>query len=228
MDDMLYKFNKKNFKYTPVNEVKYFYSIVFGTIGVILFTFVITSFMYNTNKTKEYMESEVVINLVTNESFSKEKFISEVKLSRFKYPDIIIAQAYIETSHFSSQVWEQNRNDELIHTRQEITNTNINHLLKQHKRSKYELYDLVKQSIKVFELDQATFDKSIDYMVLMDYIKFDNQSFKTIIRNFSKKITQNRDIYLKKINIDINDWIVGNYTQDKLDKLEKDIFANIK
>ena len=32
---MLYKFNKKKFKYTPVNEVKYFYSIVFGTIGII-------------------------------------------------------------------------------------------------------------------------------------------------------------------------------------------------
>jgi ankyrin repeat protein len=63
---------------------------------------------------------------------------------------------------------------------------------------------------------------------IIKWIKFDNQSFKTIIRNFSKKITQNRDIYLKKINIDINDWIVGNYTQDKLDKLEKDIFANIK
>jgi len=77
-------------------------------------------------------------------------------------------------------VWEQNRNDELAHTRQEITNTNINHLLKQHKRSKQELYDLVKQSIKVFELDQATFDKSVDYMVSMDYIKFDDHYVKIL------------------------------------------------
>jgi len=77
-------------------------------------------------------------------------------------------------------IWEQNRNDELAHTRQEITNTNINHLLKQNKRSKQELYDLVKQSIKVFELDQATFDKSIDYMVSMDYIKFDDYYVKII------------------------------------------------
>ena len=63
---------------------------------------------------------------------------------------------------------------------------------------------------------------------IIKWIKFDNQSFKTIIRNFSKKITQIRDIYLKKINIDINDWIVGNYTSDKLNKLEKDIFINFK
>jgi len=63
---------------------------------------------------------------------------------------------------------------------------------------------------------------------LIKLIKFNNQNFKSIIRNFSKKITQNRDIYLKKINIDINDWIVGNYTLDKLDKLEKDIYTGIK
>jgi uncharacterized tellurite resistance protein B-like protein len=77
-------------------------------------------------------------------------------------------------------VWEQNRNDELVHTRQEITNTNINHILKQHTRSKQELYDLVKQSIKVFELDQATFDKSVDYMVSMDYIKFNDHYVKIL------------------------------------------------
>jgi hypothetical protein len=59
-------------------------------------------------------------------------------------------------------------------------------------------------------------------------MKFDNQSFKSIIRNFSKKITEIRDGYLKKNNLDINDWIVGNYNQEILDKLEKDIFKNIK
>jgi hypothetical protein len=63
---------------------------------------------------------------------------------------------------------------------------------------------------------------------LIDYIKMDNQSFKTIIRNFSKKITQIRDGYLKKYSIDINDWIVSNYTPDILDKLEKDIFKSVR
>ena len=63
---------------------------------------------------------------------------------------------------------------------------------------------------------------------IIKYIKFDNQSFKSIIRNFSKKITYHRDTYLKKQNIDINDWIVGNYTNEIIDKLEKDIFKNLK
>jgi hypothetical protein len=62
---------------------------------------------------------------------------------------------------------------------------------------------------------------------IIKWIKFDNQSFKSIIRNFSKKITEIRDRYLKKYNLDINDWIVGNYTGETLNKLEKEIFKNI-
>ena len=62
---------------------------------------------------------------------------------------------------------------------------------------------------------------------LINRLKFDNQSFKNVIRNFSKKITQIRDGYLKKFNLDINDWVVGNYSQATLDKLEKYIFINI-
>lgn len=59
-------------------------------------------------------------------------------------------------------------------------------------------------------------------------IKFDNKSFKSIIRNFSKRITQLRDSYLKKYNLDINDWIVSNYSDEVLNNMEKEIFNNIK
>lgn len=63
---------------------------------------------------------------------------------------------------------------------------------------------------------------------LIKRIKFDNKSFKSLIRNFSKKITEIRDMYLKKHTLDINDWIMGNYNKNILDNLEKDIFKNIK
>ena len=62
---------------------------------------------------------------------------------------------------------------------------------------------------------------------LIKSIKIEGYSFKTIIRNFSKKITDIRDIYLKIVSIDINDWIVGNYSEETLNKLEKNIFKNI-
>ena len=62
---------------------------------------------------------------------------------------------------------------------------------------------------------------------LIKFIKFDNQSFKAIIRNFSKKITQIRDAFLKKQNIDINDWIVANYTVEQLNNIETHILKTI-
>jgi len=59
--------------------------------------------------------------------------------------------------------------------------------------------------------------------ILIKTIKLQNKTFKSVIRNFSKKITELRDNYLEKYKIDINDWITNNYEQDILDKLEKDI-----
>ena len=62
---------------------------------------------------------------------------------------------------------------------------------------------------------------------LINQIKLENISFKSIIRNFSKKITEIRDSFLKKYLIDINDWILGNYNSEILNNLEKDIFKVI-
>ena len=62
---------------------------------------------------------------------------------------------------------------------------------------------------------------------LIKSIRLENISFKNVIRNFSKKITEIRDSYLKKYSIDINDWILGNYDQEILNKIEKDIFKII-
>jgi ankyrin repeat protein len=63
---------------------------------------------------------------------------------------------------------------------------------------------------------------------LITSIKLDNGDFKKIIRNFSKNITDLRDEFLKSNNIDINDFIVGNYDFNVLNKLEKYIFNYIK
>lgn len=52
-------------------------------------------------------------------------------------------------------------------------------------------------------------------------IKLDNLSFKEIIRNFSVNVTKLRDSYLKKINLDINDWTNENFTSNQINKLEK-------
>lgn len=63
---------------------------------------------------------------------------------------------------------------------------------------------------------------------LIKNLKYDNKSFKNLIRNFSQKITQIRDSYLNKFNIDINDWIVNNYDEELINKLEKLVLNKIK
>ena len=63
---------------------------------------------------------------------------------------------------------------------------------------------------------------------LIKRIKMDNKNFKNIIRDFSKNITDLRNNYLEKYNIDINDWIVNNYNQEIIDNLEKDILQLIE
>ena len=57
-------------------------------------------------------------------------------------------------------------------------------------------------------------------------LKLQNKNFKTVIRNFSKNISSLRDRFLKKYNIDINDWISANYYEDTLIKMEKDLISN--
>ena len=63
--------------------------------------------------------------------------------------------------------------------------------------------------------------------ILIKEIKYNNIDFKTLIRNFSKNITDIRDTYLKKFNIDINDWMGGNYNIELLDKLDYYIYNSI-
>ena len=58
---------------------------------------------------------------------------------------------------------------------------------------------------------------------LIKELKLKNINFKNYIRNFSKNITDLRDQYLKKYKLDINDWIVGNYDDDILEKLDIEI-----
>ena len=62
---------------------------------------------------------------------------------------------------------------------------------------------------------------------LIQHIKFYNKSFKNIIRNFSQYIADVRDGLLKKVNIDINDWIVGNTNLNQINIIEKEVFKLI-
>jgi hypothetical protein len=66
--------------------------------------------------------------------------------------------------------------------------------------------------------------KNKDLVVnLINKIKLENKSFKNIIRGFSYNIVELRDKILKKYNVDINDWMVGNIDESIVHSMEKEI-----
>lgn len=58
---------------------------------------------------------------------------------------------------------------------------------------------------------------------LFKKIREDNISFKDLIRNYSKHITDLRDQTLKKADMDINDWLNDQYSEETFNKLIKEI-----
>lgn len=68
-------------------------------------------------------------------------------------------------------LWEQRRDQELAHSREEIVYANVNHLLKLKAIDVTELFEMAVRAINIFELDRKVFDKAIGHMCSMDYIK---------------------------------------------------------
>ena len=62
---------------------------------------------------------------------------------------------------------------------------------------------------------------------LITHIKYNNLSFKNIIRNFSKYINDYRDNILSKFKLDINEWINNQYTNKDVLEIQKIILKSL-
>lgn len=94
---------------------------------------------------------------------------SEFKINKFKTN---LIEVFLNNSDYAS-VWDQKRTEELSHSREEITTSVVNHLLKQ-KRGVMcwaDIFSTAKNTIKVFELDDTILRRSIEYMIRQDYIR---------------------------------------------------------
>lgn len=58
---------------------------------------------------------------------------------------------------------------------------------------------------------------------LLNYSKINNITIRQLIRNYSKNITDIRDNYLNKYNLNINDWLNDNYDKKIFDKIIKEL-----
>lgn len=105
-------------------ETKLFKTLSVGAL-ILVALFVLTSL---TKNKKEDDPNEVI-----NDSFTKQALVDEIKCHKFKFPDIILAQAVLESGHFKSAVFKANNN--LFGMKQPkkrynlCNGTNLNHAL---------------------------------------------------------------------------------------------------
>jgi len=77
----LYKFDQINLAYRRINKPMYLLKYIGITLGICLTVAIFSSMQYIEKTKVQLIKSEAVINLITNESFSKQKFFEEIDRS---------------------------------------------------------------------------------------------------------------------------------------------------
>ncbi len=76
----------------------------------------------------------------------------------------------------TTSIIKKNIELELVHSRMDIINSVINHILKQKTEHIDDLYNKVKDNIKIFKLDQILYMDSIKNMISKDYIQYNSDT----------------------------------------------------
>lgn len=74
--------------------------------ALLISAFIVIALFVLTSSSNNFEDSNEDIN----SSFSKEALIEEIKCHDFKYPDLILAQAILESGHFKSTIFKENHN----------------------------------------------------------------------------------------------------------------------
>lgn len=100
-----YKFNNKTLTFTPIKQ-----SYKQGIIGFILGILIFTGLSFKLNNVKIEQIPTIIKIWEENREFTPEKLKNSIYSLNFQYPDIIYAQAVLETSNFQSPIFKQNNN----------------------------------------------------------------------------------------------------------------------
>lgn len=97
----LYKFDKELLLFKRVSLIR-FYMVIGVLISLTLLSFIKTSAI-------SYREDVVV--LVNNKDLlSEEKVLEEIRKLNIKFPEIVFAQAKLESGNFTSKIYKENNN----------------------------------------------------------------------------------------------------------------------
>ncbi len=131
----------------------------------------------------EKFRSDIIGSLVASSLFKIQGDFLVLQSSIQSSEKTNLIEIFFTNSDYAS-IWDQQRREEIVHTREEITTTVINSTLKDRDRAMEfsELFDVVKNAIGVFELDNDIFTKSVEYMCKQDYIeKLESNKYKKLI-----------------------------------------------
>jgi uncharacterized FlgJ-related protein len=101
----IYRVNKEQLDF---QEVKYWKPLL--VFFAVLILILLSSFISREKTETKYIKTETEVNLVTNNSFSRENLIKEIQRLPFKYRDVILAQCILESGNFKSPVFKQCNN----------------------------------------------------------------------------------------------------------------------
>jgi len=99
---MFYIYNKAQLKFEPISYLKYLKVSL-----IILVSTTIVSF--NIMEVEDY-ERILEINISGDREFTEEKLIRKLKELNIKYPYIVLAQAKLESSNYSSRIFVESNN----------------------------------------------------------------------------------------------------------------------
>jgi uncharacterized FlgJ-related protein len=121
----MYKFDSNNLVFVKTNKL-----LKYRVIVVVLFLSVfLLSFVAIKKPSKEYVHTETELDLRTNSTFSEEALIKEIENMPFRFKDLVLAQAILESGNYSSPVFKEGFNlFGLREAKQRLTTSRGTHL----------------------------------------------------------------------------------------------------
>lgn len=132
---------------------------------------------YNEKFRHDILNSLFISNLLNSNNVNQHNIITLNNNKQYK-DDII--KIFFNISDYDIVINKRKEHD-LIISRKDIINTNINSILKKNKElTKEELYSILIENIKLFVVTNDLFEESLQHLIKMDYIEYNNMKYQKI------------------------------------------------
>jgi uncharacterized FlgJ-related protein len=160
----MYKFDSVNLVYVKTNKLLKYRVIV----AVLILSVFLLSFVAIKKPSKEYITTETELDLRTNSTFSEEALIKEIENLPFRFKDLVLAQAILESGNYSSPVFKEGFNlFGLREAKARLTTSKGTHL-------NHAYYNNWKESV----LDRLLYEtKYLGNLSRADYLKYLDASY---------------------------------------------------